>query len=155
MEKVNLYVKTTFKGPRRQNGAFMYLLEAEGPRGTATKDETKVIKDATENGANLEAIDEALARIKRPVELVIWTDCEWVAGMIENRWPDRWEMNNWLNAHGKQVTGWEKWSSILSRLRLHAYHIRKGEHHAYSKWMEDKLKKVEVAPVQRKGEQDV
>lgn len=155
MDKVNLYVKTTLRGQRKGAGAFLYLLEAEGARGTVTRDRLAVLDETTENKATLEAVDEALGRIKRPVELEVWMDCEYVAAMIENGWPEKWEKAGWINSKGKQVTDWEKWSSVLGRIRLHAYRIHMGEHHAYAKWMEDKLKKAEVALVQQKGAANV
>lgn len=120
-----------------------------------TRDRIAVLDETTENKATLEAVDEALGRIKRPVELEVWMDCEYVAAMIENGWPEKWEKAGWINSKGKPVTDWEKWSSVLGRIRLHTYRIHMGEHHAYAKWMEDKLKKAEVAPVQQKGAANV
>ena len=155
MDKVNLYVKTTLRGPRKGAGAFLYLLEAEGARGTVTRDRLAVLDKTTENRATLEALNEALGRINRAVHLDIWMDCEYVAAMIENKWPWKWEMDNWINSKGKMAKDFDMWQSITRELEKHAYRIHMGEHHAYAKWMEDKLKKAEVAPVQQKEEKNV
>ena len=98
MEEVNLYLATDLKGPRRAAGKGMYLLECVTSKGTQTRNGTVRMEDATENQLTVSALEEALKRINRPVSLTIWTDCQYAGGAILNKWPEKWEREDWKNA---------------------------------------------------------
>lgn len=150
MEEVNLYVIGNVRGPRRQAGAGMYLLEAKTPKGTITRDKIISLEETTENQLTLAVMDEALGRINRPVRLTIWMDCEYVAGAMKQEWPQRWEKDGWLNSKGRPVTDAEKWQSVLGKIREHEVFVIVNERHEYWNWMKRELDKV--APVQREGD---
>ena len=155
MEEVSLFVAATVKGPRRQAGAVMYVLAVETKKGTVTREGTIVREDATENGLTLEALEAALGRLTRPVKLTIWTDSEYVGGAVANGWPEGWEKAGWQTTKGKPVKDAEKWASVLGRIRDCEVSVRIRERHEYSRWMEDQLKKVQIAPVQQKEGKNV
>lgn len=75
--------------------------------------------------------------------LTIWLDCEYVAGAILQGWPEKWEKSGWTNARGKPVADFEKWQSVLVKIRLHEVSVRLGESHEYKNWMMRELKKTE------------
>ena len=141
MEEVNLYVATDVKGPRRQAGRGMYLLECLTSRGTQTRSKKLELEDTTENQLTVTALAEELERITRPVKVTIWTDCQYVGGSILNGWPEKWEKAGWKNAKGEQIADAEKWQSVLVGIRLHEISVRIREHHAYASWMKNELKK--------------
>ena len=141
MEEVNLYLATDLKGPRRAAGKGMYLLECVTSKGTQTRNGTVRLEDATENQLTVSALEEALKRINRPVSLTIWTDCQYAGGAILNKWPEKWEKEDWKNAKGEPISDAEKWQSILVKLRIHEVSVRIREHHAYSSWLKAELKK--------------
>ena len=149
MEEVNLYVIENVKGPRRQAGAGMYLLEAKTPKGTVTRNKTVRLEDTTENQLTLTVMEEALGRINRPVKLTIWMDCEYVAAAIKQEWPKKWEKDGWVNSKGKPVADAEKWQSVLGRIRVHEIFVVVNERHEYWNWMTRELAKV--ALVQQEG----
>lgn len=116
---------------------------------------TLILEDATEARATLQAIDEGMGRLKRPVSLWIWLDCANVGAALKNGWPEKWEKDGWITAKGKTVANMEEWQSVLVKMRIHEVHVTVGQHHSYARWMEEELKKVKVAPVQQKGEENV
>ncbi|MBR5273787.1 MAG: hypothetical protein IKU33_00920 [Bacteroidales bacterium] len=141
MEEVNLYVIGNLKGPRRQAGAGMYLLEAKTPKGAITREKIIKLEDTTENQLTLVMMDEALGRINRSVRLTIWLECLYVAGALREKWPEAWEKAGWTNSKGKPVHDAEKWQSVLGKIRLHETSVRSGEPHEYLNWMKRELEK--------------
>ena len=102
-----------------------------------------------------QALEAALGRLTRPVNLKIWTDSEYVGGAVANGWPEGWEKAGWQTTKGKPVKDAEKWASVLGRIRDCEVSVRIRERHEYSRWMEDQLKKVQIAPVQQKEGKNV
>lgn len=153
MEEVNLYVIENVKGPRRQAGAGMYLLEAKTPKGTVTRNKTIRLEDTTENQLTLTVMEEALGRINRPVRLTIWLDCKYVAAALKQEWPQKWEKTDWMNEKGRPVADAEKWQSVLGRIRVHEIFVVVNERHEYWNWMTRELAKV--ALVQQEGWKNV
>lgn len=141
MEEVNLYVIGSLKGPRRQAGAGMYLLETKTAKGTVTREKILKLDDTTENQLTLVTMDEALGRINRPVRLMIWLECKYVAGALREGWPDAWEKAGWMNSKGKPVHDAEKWQSVLGKIRIHEASVTSGEQHEYLNWMKRELEK--------------
>lgn len=77
MDKVNIYLYTTIKGPRAREGSYTYILEYMTEKGPATLTEQGNLA-ATENRANLLVFIKALERIRRPCELEVYTDSEYI-----------------------------------------------------------------------------
>lgn len=123
------------------------------PKGTVTRNGTVILEDTTENQLTLTAMDEALGRIRRPVSLTIWTDCDFVAAALRQGWPEKWKEADWKNAKGKPVADAEKWQSVLVRISVHEVSVNLNEKNEYAGWMKREL--LKVAPVQQKEEKNV
>lgn len=142
MKEVNLYIDTSIKGPKRRDGAFIYLLDytTESRKQHQAKSICK-IPNSTENMLTLEALVAALNRITMPCKLHIYLECRYVANAFRNGWLENWVNNDWKNAKGEPVADAERWRDIQYLLNKHEFYIHFQEHHEYHSWMKWELGK--------------
>lgn len=148
---VNLYIETDFRGPRRQDGTVMYILEAQTSKGAATRDKTIPIPATTEHHLVLEALEDALGRINQSCQVEIWLADRYIADAIDSGLVQQWQIRDWQTAKGKLVTDADLWAAIAGHLRRHVVTLHPAEHHGYRSWMQDQLKKYKVNQLSRYG----
>lgn len=132
--QINLYIETSIRGPRIQNGEYIYVLECFRANKPVTRSGSGMQQDTTENQLTLQALLEALNRITKPASIRIFTRCGHVVHALQNHWPRQWQAAGWLNARGKPVKHAEKWEEILDSLDSHVYTVTE-EQHSYREWM--------------------
>lgn len=137
---VNLYIETDLHGPRRQDGAAMYILETQTSKGTATRDKLIPIPSTTEHHLVLEALEDALRRINQSCQVEIYLSDPYVAGAIDGGLVQQWQIRNWQTARGDPLKDADLWEAISRYLRKHVVTIHAGEYHGYSSWMQGQLK---------------
>lgn len=141
MEQVNIYVRTTARGPAiRKKAAYVYIIQLAG------KDYTRkgegVMENVTENQIVLTAIIKALMRFSKSCTIRINTECEHVLNSCRNCWPHQWEKNGWKKATGKEVKNADLWQQYINVSKGHAISWS-DEKHEFSTWMADELKRME------------
>lgn len=136
MKKVNLYIATSIKRPVRQNGRWIYILEATTAKGKPTLTYGEDLEDTTENQLALSALEKALMRIHEPCYIEIHTDCAYVAATLQNGWLKDWEYAGWVNKKRQPVKDVEKWSHVSSLLVPHVILVHLKEEHEYKEWMD-------------------
>ncbi len=139
---VNLYIETDLHGPRRQDGAVMYILETQTSKGTATRDKLISIPATTEHHLVLEAMEDALGRINQSCQVEIYLSDPYVAGAIDSGLVLQWQIRDWQTARGDPLKDADLWEAIAGYLRKHVVTIHAGEHHGYSGWMQGQLKQL-------------
>lgn len=133
MDKVNIYLYTTIKGPGAREGSYTYVLEKITSKGPGTLTEQGCIT-ATENRANLLILIKALKRMTRPCELEIYTDSEYIrSGTL--KWLKDWERRGWVTAKGRPVANKEEWQRASELLSRHLVTFCIGETHSYREWI--------------------
>lgn len=141
MDKVNIYLYTTIKGPRTSEGSYTYVLEkitSKGP-GTLTKQGSIT---ATENRANLLILIKALKRMTRPCELDIYTNSEYIrSGAL--KWLKDWERRGWVTAKGRPVANKEEWQQAAELMARHLVTFRLGEQNTYTGWIASDTERIE------------
>lgn len=138
--QINLYIETSIKGPKIQDGEYVYVLEyivAGVPVTRAGKGRKEA---ATENCLTLTALVEAVIRLNRPAYLRIYTRCGHVLHSLQNHWPRQWQASGWKNAKGKPVSNIDLWEQLLEALEPHVYTITEDDH-SYKEWMLVELSK--------------
>lgn len=143
MKRVDIYIDTSLKGPRRGNAWWTYIVAMETNKGTADTGDTGKIEDSTENQATLTALETALKRLKMPCHLTLHLECDYVASALTNGWIDQWRYNGWMTTKNKPVCDVEKWQSILDFLNAHEFEVVLKQPHTYREWMRSKLKEKE------------
>ena len=83
--------------------------------------------ETTNNRMELTAAIEALNALKRPCELELWTDSQYVKGGITG-WIHGWKKNGWKTANKKPVKNVELWQALDEALQRHQveWHWVKG-----------------------------
>ncbi len=79
--------------------------------------------DTTNNRMELTAAAEALEAMKRPCQIIIHTDSEYLKNGI-TRWHTGWVRKNWRNAAGDPVKNMDLWRRVLDAAKPHAIEWR-------------------------------
>ena len=144
MDKVNIYLQTSIKGPRRRDGIGGYILECERQQGNATLTNFVKIENEAENGAEVLVFDAALSRIKKPCALSIFTDSSFLENALKCEWWRSWRDNEWKNGKGEQISHSEEWQRIAEILNTsEVCHILLKEPHEYRKYLENETRRKE------------
>lgn len=155
MQKVNIYVRTTAKGPAiRKHASYMYVIKMELNGKEYIRNGKATLENVTENQITLEAIIHALMRFHQSCEICIFTECEHVLNSCRNFWPQQWEKAGWVKSNGKEVKNKELWQQYLNVSRGHAISWSDQEHE-FSKWMDYEFKKMEEADGRNKNTEQV
>ncbi|MBQ7067022.1 MAG: hypothetical protein IJN92_09420 [Lachnospiraceae bacterium] len=140
---VDLYVETSIRGPRRQNGTFGYILvyiTKSGEEATLCDFVNK--KDVTPHEIELEAIIKALGRLNKKCDVSVIAGNPYVADMTSNL--QKWKGNGWITAKGEDIKNKELWQQLEELLEKHQVTFG-GDDTGYQKWL--------INEVKRKGEQ--
>ena len=141
MKKVNLYTYQTIKGPKRRNGVIGYLLEMKTQYGDGTLCNYEPIEDATENQAEIKAINQALKGLTEKVELTIYAESEFIRSAFGNDWIHTWQQSEWKNAKGKDIANKEEWQEMLILLNGNKCQIVARKDHEYRTWLRMEVEK--------------
>lgn len=155
MYRVNIYVMTDIKGPRRRDGVYAYLLELPTQKGPATCQVFREIKDATENRAELTALVEALKRLNQNCDLDIYTDSEYVSAPLSKDWIAWWRENGWMNAKGREIANCDLWRQMAELLNGNHFQIHTGEHYPYKNCMRFQMERKRKEILENGGKKNV
>ena len=142
---VNVYLATSLKSPRRQNGVVGYILEAEGHEDHTLTQFGRVI-NVTKNQSLLLDLIHALNRINTSTEVTIWSDNAYIQSTVENGWLKQWSENGWKTHKDKYAANYEEWKKITERLEELGGIVRQfrtGEHHKFKNYLETEVERRE------------
>ena len=75
--------------------------------------------DTTNNRMELTAATKALATLRRPCQVVVTTDSEYLANAFRQGWLAKWKGNGWRTASRKPVKNQDLWRALDALLRVH------------------------------------
>jgi ribonuclease HI len=75
-------------------------------------------RTTTNNRMELTAAAEALAALKRPCQVRLYTDSEYLKNGI-TRWHQGWVRRNWRGARGEPVKNMDLWQRIIDLCKTH------------------------------------
>lgn len=137
---VNIYIATSLKSLKRQNGIACVILEnAENTSNTATIF-GKII-EKTKNGADVASLKNALIRVKDRAKLTIFTDSTYLASAFEQNWLEKWQQNGWKTAKGEEIENRADWEEISELLNGVIPTFKVKEQHEYKLWMQSEIEK--------------
>lgn len=111
-EVVDFYIKISRKSPKAGRGTYIVILEtitASGKPGTLTL--KKELDEVTPHRLELQAIHDAIHRIKRHVTINIHSDHGWFKTVRERGWFDKWHDNDWI-VNGRLTPGADLYQEI-------------------------------------------
>lgn len=142
MDKVNIYIYTTVKGPGTKSGTYTYLLECITEKGPATLTKQGTLENVTENQANLQVLIEALERMTKKCQLTVFTDSRYLQQGAET-WINDWRQSGWMTARKKPVANREEWEKAADLLGRHETSFQVEVNHSYRNWIQTETEKKE------------
>ena len=108
--------------------------------------------ETTNNRMELQAAIEALNALKRPCEVDLWTDSQYVKGGITG-WIYGWKKNGWKTSNKKPVKNVELWQALDEALQRHKvqWHWVKGHAGHEGNERADELARRGMAPFKTRG----
>ena len=100
-------------------GGYGTILRAGG----AEKELSGGEANTTNNRMELMAVIVGLKALKRPCDITIYTDSQYVANGITKGWAESWKKNGWRNADKKPALNPDLWETLLSELSKHEYKV--------------------------------
>ena len=73
----------------------------------------------TNNRMELLGVIVALESLKRPCEVIVYTDSQYVAKAINDRWLPGWIKRGWKKSNRKPVENVDLWKRLLPHLSTH------------------------------------
>ena len=148
MANIKLYVYIEAHGPKKQHGAFGWVLEYIRPNGDPlTKTGTGARNDTCDRYLALEAISEAMERLNTACEVEIIMDPVYMAETFptawEQGWIDQWRESDWKNAKGKDIYRADLWKRCDAALCNHSVTFKRlyGDN-PYKNWIYSEINRV-------------
>lgn len=147
MQHVNIVIQSGIRSIKPKDGFVGYLLEAQTGKGPATLSRVFAVTGLTANAAQMTALIEALKRLREPCTLTIFTDSEYIAGAVEQGWPDRWEAADWRTSRGRNVANKELWQELYKLLKEHEAAFDTKNDIGYRSWLVTEINRKEKTHV--------
>ncbi len=102
--------------------------------------------DTTNNRMEMQAVIEALSRLKEPCNIDLYSDSAYVVNAFLQDWVTNWVHNSWRTADKKPVKNDDLWKQLLSLTSIHQIKWHKVKGHADDKYNNicDRLARGEV-----------
>ena len=84
----------------------------------------------TNNRMELTAVLTALALLKEPCVVELYSDSKYVVDAIEKGWLYGWQKKGWIKADKKPVLNVDMWQQLLPQLARHQVHLHWVKGHA-------------------------
>lgn len=97
---------------------------------TAEKRMSGGFRLTTNNRMEITAVLEALAALKEPCEVDVYTDSRYVCDSIEKGWVYGWQKRGWIKADKKPAKNRDLWQKLLPMLSRHTVRLHWLKGHA-------------------------
>ena len=86
--------------------------------------------ETTNNRMELTGVITALAALKEPCTVELYSDSKYVIDALQKRWVYAWQKNGWRKADKKPALNVDLWEQLLSLLEKHEVHYHWVKGHA-------------------------
>lgn len=96
--------------------------------GTLEKELSGGEPDTTNNRMELTAVIEALAKLKEPCSVALYSDSKYVIDALQKGWVYGWKKRGWIKSDKKPALNVDLWERLLPLVERHdvTYHWVKG-----------------------------
>lgn len=128
MKSVTIYTDGACRGNGKENtiGGFGIVLMYNDIK----KEVKKSFRNTTNNIMELSAVIEALAILKEPCEIKVYSDSAYVINAINQNWIKNWQKNGWRTASKEPVKNKELWEKLIELLNIHKVEFIKVKGHS-------------------------
>ena len=79
--------------------------------------------NTTNNRMEITAVIEALAMLKEPCEVTLYSDSQYVCNALEKGWAKKWKANNWMRNKKDPALNPDLWERLLQLYDTHKVKI--------------------------------
>ena len=79
--------------------------------------------DTTNNRMELSAVINALAMLKEPCKVTLYSDSQYVRNALKLGWAKKWKANNWMRNKKEKALNPELWDRLLTLYDTHEVEI--------------------------------
>jgi ribonuclease HI len=104
-------------------------------------------QDTTNNRMELIAVISGLQALKKPCQVKIVTDSQYVKNAFTEGWLQSWQKKGWKNAQGQPVKNQDLWLTLCALTKTHHIQWEWVRGHSGHIWNErcDKLARMEIS----------
>lgn len=145
MKEVSIYIVTGIRGRWQQDGHIGYALEyyKENSKYPAVIREVVPVQQMNENRSTLEALIQALHRMKEKCILTVYTESKYLySGYEDTEYVKRWKQNDWTRSDGHEIKNRDKWQELDRLMQGNLIRILLNQRNAYTEslWQEIEMK---------------
>lgn len=129
MQKVTIYTDGSARGNPDGPGGYGAILRYVDSRGEVHEKElSQGYEKTTNNRMEMMGVIAALEALRRPCQVDLYTDSQYVVNAFEKGWIRNWKKNGWKTASKEPVKNRELWERMLEAAEGHelTFHWVKG-----------------------------
>lgn len=88
------------------------------------KEISKGFPDTTNNRMELLGVISALKELKYPCRITVYTDSQYIAKAVNQKWLHKWQRNGWKTSGRSDVKNKDLWQELISLLDKHSVEFR-------------------------------
>ncbi|NLT95564.1 MAG: ribonuclease HI [Clostridia bacterium] len=122
MQKVSIYTDGACKGnPEGPGGYGVVLLYTDSNNKTHRKELSAGFRNTTNNRMEILAAVVGLEALKKPCEVDLYSDSQYLVKAIEEKWIERWQKNGWMRdvKKGIKAKNIDLWQRLLKAMEPH------------------------------------
>jgi len=123
---ITIYTDGACSGNPGPGGYGVVLIDQEGRR----KELSQGYRATTNNRMELLGVIVALEALKRPCDVTLFSDSEYVVHAIQKGWLVNWQKKGWRKADKKPVMNVDLWQRLLPKLEEHNIEFKWTKGHA-------------------------
>ncbi len=105
--------------------------------------------DTTNNRMELTAALMALKELNQPCRVTLYSDSSYLVNAFQDGWLDKWQLNNWKNAAGGDVSNPDLWKALLEENARHEIEWVKVKGHSDNEY-NNRCDKMAVEEIKRR-----
>ena len=129
MQKVTIYTDGSARGNPDGPGGYGAILRYVDSKGQIHEKElSQGYEKTTNNRMEMMGVIAALEALRRPCQVDLYTDSQYVVNAFEKGWIRNWKKNGWKTASKEPVKNRELWERMLEAAEGHelSFHWVKG-----------------------------
>lgn len=117
--------------------------------GPSIKELSGYAAETTNNRMELTAAIRALAALKEPCTVDLYSDSAYLVNAWDKGWLASWQKNGWRTSQKKPVENQDLWQELLALCSLHTVSWHKVKGHADNRW-NNRCDELAVAEVKKR-----
>lgn len=143
LKHIDIYIESDIPPLKRQAGKYGYVLAYINKNNELkTAEGYGSVQSATQNSIALDAMAEALERMRETAEITIYVNSSYVAGMFASGTLEKWQQNGFFNSKNKKIVDYPKWERLSNLVRKNVVSVIYVPHHEYSLYLRNYMKKL-------------